>query len=61
MVAIVTFFMGSAFAALDGIRSLKEKDFGVKPLQEYTGQLESGTSEVREFEQDLTVSATVPS
>ncbi|MDE0575622.1 MAG: carbamoyl-phosphate synthase large subunit [Opitutales bacterium] len=28
--------LGSAFAALEGIRSLKEKDFGVKSLQEYS-------------------------
>ena len=34
--------MGSAFAALDGIRSLKEKDFGVKSLQEYASELQCG-------------------
>ena len=28
--------LGSAFAALSGIRSLKEKDFSVKPLQAYS-------------------------
>ncbi len=33
--------MGSAFAALNGIKSLKEKDFGVKSLQEYAGELHS--------------------
>jgi carbamoyl-phosphate synthase large subunit len=30
--------LGSAFAALSGIRSLKEKDFSVKPLQAYSTQ-----------------------
>jgi len=33
--------LGSAFAALQGIRSLKEKDFGVKSLQEYSQALSS--------------------
>jgi carbamoyl-phosphate synthase large subunit len=31
--------LGSAFAALEGIRSLKEKNFGVKSLQEYSRSL----------------------
>ncbi|MFP6886380.1 MAG: hypothetical protein VB997_02415, partial [Opitutales bacterium] len=53
--------MGSAFAALDGIRSLMEKDFDVKPLQEYAGELDNDTSEGCELEQNVTVSATVSS
>ncbi|MFP6855050.1 MAG: hypothetical protein VB980_04645, partial [Opitutales bacterium] len=31
--------MGSAMAALDGIRSLKEKDFEVRSLQSYVASL----------------------
>ena len=31
--------MGSAVAALDGIRSLKEKDFEVRSLQSYAASL----------------------
>ena len=31
--------LGSAFAALDGIRSLREKDFSVKTLQEYSAEI----------------------
>ena len=28
--------LGSAFAALDGIRSLRERNFSVKSLQDYS-------------------------
>jgi len=53
--------MGSAFAALDGIRSLKEKDFGVTSLQEYAKVIHAGTGKARDPDGCITLSPPVPS